>query len=483
MPVPAERDLAAAWEGRSGTLALLGGERVRVVYPGRRNPDAGPDFLDAILETKDGEVRGAVELHRRTSDWERHGHGADPRYAGVVLHVVGRDDGAAARRPGGGTLPLLELAAAQDEAAGQDRLRFPCAAAVHAGRDLVPTLEGAGEARFRANAVRLREALAAAADDAAREQVAHEALAEALGYSRNSEPLRVLAQALPLSLVGSRQFAVGRPPAAPAGPGQDELPTAYCLLPTGAGSGAAGLEALFLGAAGLLPSQRHLRLARRRDAYVEVLERRWAAAQDAGQRTVLRAYAWGMGRVRPENAPVRRVVALAHLALRWPERGLLAALREAFGPRQKADVRAASRRLATLVSLPCPPGYWALHWDFGVPVRTASPDADDGELGDGAALVGPSRAADVVVNVLLRLAAALGELEGDGALATAAGAVYAAHPLLAENWITRLVRERAALPPAGPVRTARAQQGLIAIYEGPCRDLRCADCQLARAKD
>jgi hypothetical protein len=76
----------------------------------------------------------------------------------------------------------------------------------------------------------------------------------------------------------------------------------------------------------------------------------------------------------------------------------------------------------------------------------------------------------VVVNVLLPLAVAATPA------APAAGAVYQAHPALAENWITRLVRQRAQL---APLRQAAAQQGLIEIYERTCRDLRCAECPLA----
>src|SRR5919199_3947775 len=116
--VPSERDLAAVWARTAGTLPLAGGGTVRVVYPGRKNPDTGPDFVDAVLETEAGEVRGAVELHRLTSDWQRHGHGGDARYNAVVLHVVGRHDGAASRRPGGAQLPLLELAATAADWAG-----------------------------------------------------------------------------------------------------------------------------------------------------------------------------------------------------------------------------------------------------------------------------------------------------------------------------------------------------------------------------
>jgi hypothetical protein len=99
---------------------------------------------------------------------------------------------------------------------------------------------------------------------------------------------------------------------------------------------------------------------------VETLERLWAAQQAAGRRAALRAYAWETGRVRPENAPVRRVVALAHLAARWAEVELPAAACAALG----ATPAAANRTLAGLVALPAPPGYWAQHWDFGIPVRS-----------------------------------------------------------------------------------------------------------------
>src|SRR5436190_7324007 len=107
----AEERLAEVWCNLppGASVTTTDGEQVRVLYPGRRNRAAGPDFLDAVLDTSAGEAHGAVEVHRRTSDWERHGHGADQNYAGVVLHVVGRHDGAVSRTPGGAQLPLLEL--------------------------------------------------------------------------------------------------------------------------------------------------------------------------------------------------------------------------------------------------------------------------------------------------------------------------------------------------------------------------------------
>jgi hypothetical protein len=106
---------------------------------------------------------------------------------------------------------LLELARVLDGAGG-DGLRFPCAAAIAGGRDPVPALLAGGAARFRANVARLRHDLELAPDEAAREQVVYEALAETLGYSRNAAPLRALARAVPLREVRkSRVLPAPRP--------------------------------------------------------------------------------------------------------------------------------------------------------------------------------------------------------------------------------------------------------------------------------
>jgi hypothetical protein len=439
------------------------GSPFAVRYPGRRNHGPGPDFLDAILHTAGGEVRGAVEVHRRTSDWHRHGHEGDPRYAAVVLHVVGQDDGPGSRdspgdpAPLGRQLPLLELGAQPEHwpgpEGGQAGPAFPCAVATQRGRDALPVLRAAGQRRFEGAVARLRAAVAAGAGaDRDRsvtggpagggesgtvwEQVAYEAVAGALGYERNEAPLRTLAAAVPL---------------------------AHARRPHRGGDAVTRHEALYLGSAGLLPSQRHLPAARHGGALGGALERAW---QDLGLAPVIRAYSWEHGG-RPENAPLRRVLALSRLVRRWPREGLISAIAGALraaGAGAAEDSRAgplpAARRLVALLLLPSPSDYWRGHWDFGVP--------DPG--GQTGSLLGPSRAADVVVNVLLPLAVAATPA------ASVAGAVYQAHPALAENWITRLVRQRAQL---APLRQAAAQQGLIEIYERTCRDLRCAECPLA----
>lgn len=84
-------------------LATTGGEPIEVIHPGQHNHQQGPDFLQARIRIGKTLLAGSVELHLRTSDWNRHQHSGDPNYHNVVLHVVYEHDG------GGAHLPILEL--------------------------------------------------------------------------------------------------------------------------------------------------------------------------------------------------------------------------------------------------------------------------------------------------------------------------------------------------------------------------------------
>ena len=82
------------WEHRlvKGPLATTEGIPLEIVEPGFRNTDSGPDFLEAKVRIGGQLWAGQVELHVRTSDWNRHGHQHDKAYRNVVLHVVYEHD-------------------------------------------------------------------------------------------------------------------------------------------------------------------------------------------------------------------------------------------------------------------------------------------------------------------------------------------------------------------------------------------------------
>ena len=89
-----EEFLYYIWENRltDKDLKTTEGEAVEVVATGYRNTDSGPDFLEAKIQIGDKLWAGHVEIHVKSSDWNRHGHQNDKSYKNVILHVVYEND-------------------------------------------------------------------------------------------------------------------------------------------------------------------------------------------------------------------------------------------------------------------------------------------------------------------------------------------------------------------------------------------------------
>jgi Protein of unknown function (DUF2851) len=198
-----EADLSRLWEGQTfppDALTTPEGERLRVVYRGRRTGGPGPDFRDALIAAPGGLLRGDVELHVRSSDFRRHGHNLDTAYAGVVLHLVFRcDEPGQTLLPGGG---LARVVALEEWVAGRaleirrwlERpalWREPCRSALErSGAEVVgSTLDRLGDMRFRARTAYFSRRLSEIGTD----QALWEALLEALGYGGDYRAYRALA--------------------------------------------------------------------------------------------------------------------------------------------------------------------------------------------------------------------------------------------------------------------------------------------------
>lgn len=428
----AEGELSLLWYSvgfaRPG-LRTRCGRRVRILYRGLPNGERGPDYLGAALSWGRGKPRcGDIELHLRTSQWRAHGHQRDPHYQGVILHVVWQDDDPRPTLlPNGRQVPVLVLGAQT----GKEGVLIPrtvgsCLQRADPDRAwLGEVLDRAGEDRFLGKAARLEGEMAALPA----QEVLYQALALALGYSQNKEPFQRLAASLPLGVLEG--FLWGKDP------GRQEVVA----------------QALLLGMAGLLPSQRGLGAG---SPWGGLLEEAW---RSYGLGPSLGPEAWRLG-VRPENHPARRLAGLASLVVRSLEPGLLPWL---LGPLAPPRSPAWWGRLVQEAG-----GYWRDHFDLRRPGLPLGPS-----------LIGRGRALEMAINALLPFAYAYGQVRGDSSLSLEALEAYSLLPSPGPNRVTRHMGRQLLGASSALAASAQRQQGLLHLFRSFCTQGKCRACPLA----
>lgn len=423
-----EKQARLIWQQATRTkLTSTQDEQFNVIYPGRLNGDSGPDFRDAVIVSKSRSMKGDVEVHVRSSDWYRHRHHADGEYNNVILHVVMWHD---CESPivlrSGREVPVLCLARALQYQAYLFPHRLPCfpmANHLHT-HTLSKILDTAGEQRFRQRADRFRAELEREPAD----QVLFRGIMRALGYAKNTKPFEELACRMPLSRIQATE-------------------------------GLAAKQALLLGTAGLLPSQRR-QIEPTKGREVQELEQIWHSTDSDIQ--TMKESDWNLSHIYPNNSPVRRIIAQSYLLERYDRGRLLAGIlhmvRDAAPPNGRRSLQN-----SLIVNSD---DYWRDHFDFGIRSRTTI-----------AALLGQSKAAEIAVNVILPFALAWGQLTDEPGLSDRAMSLYHSYPSLAENHLTRHMRKQLVLERYSD-STACRQQGLIHIFTNYCREGRCRECPL-----
>lgn len=420
---PGELELQARWfAGEFGTeFRASDGRKVEIVQFGVWNRGAGPDFLDAAVSF-DGRTAqcGAIELDLDPADWEAHGHGANPDFERVVLHLFVRERGGRENFTRTALHRLVPRVRIDPNALADVPPATPPLAKL--GRCSAPlrelgeerataVLTAAAQHRLERKTARFQRLAAAHGWDEALWQM----LAIALGYRENSLALHLLAQRLPLALLRSRA---------------KEAP------------------ALLFGLAGFVHGAEFGAEPTR--AYLRTLWEHWWPLRGEWTRLVLPPGAWRMRATRPANHPHRRVAALGALLRVWPK---VQALAEA------PQLAKATAKLAVELR--------DAFWDHHFTLRSAAQE-------ERVALLGKARVRELLANVLYpALLPARPELWEE----------YLALPAVltnrrAETAAARLFGGPAAMRRLIP-RTVAMQQGLLQVYEDFClRDATdCARCQ------
>ncbi len=294
MQVPiSEKIVAQIWHHQLISNPVTdSGVKLQVIYPGRPNNSNGCDFKDAVLIINGKIIRGDVEIHVKSSQWYKHSHHLNPKYNNTVLHVaMWNDNTSHVILQSGEAVPTVCLdkflrapshtLRQQIEKASYITLFCPYLDKRRAINSTSSLLKTTGKKRFTIKATLFKEALRNNEDAG---QILFRSITRALGYSQNMQPCENLANNLPLSLLEQVEL---------------NIHTAK--------------QAWILGTAGLLPSQRHkLQNNIIIDGEIRKLENIWKAS---GLTAAIKEADWCFSKVRPDNFPTRRLVALSYILI------------------------------------------------------------------------------------------------------------------------------------------------------------------------
>lgn len=400
-------------------LTTTDGEPIQVLHPGFRNPNAGPDFINARLLINDVEWHGTVEAHTKASDWLAHRHQNDRAYDNVILHIVWEADKVIARA-NGSPLPTLELQHRTDHTLQQryalltnDPGAIPCKEHWPSIRPLTITamLDNALLQRLQRKASAVQTIYAEA--DSNWEETAYRLLSNNMGFKINAEPMSQLSRNVPLKALLKHRDTVFQ------------------------------LEAMLFGAAGLLEDLTQA------DAYTESLRReyRFLAAKYGFAKQQLPTHIWKWARLRPANFPTLRIAQLARLVS--VGRSLFSLL---------TDTDEANSLVKTLQITPS--DYWKNHYRFGK------------ETAKGAPTLGQASAENIVINTAVPLLAAYAHHKEQPEYMDRALSLLeqlpAEHNHIADKW------EDIGLS----IQSAFDSQGSLELYNEFCQAKRCLNCQI-----
>lgn len=423
-----ELQLQSLWfAGQFGSdFTSTDGRRIHIRDFGVWNLGSGPDFTGCTILIDDQPHSGDMELDPDVRDWERHGHGANPDFDRVVLHLFVDQPAQGEAFTRTSTFRQVTQVRLQPELLEDLAPPAGKVAAARLGRCSAPLrhmelpsvaslIEAAAQRRLLNKARRLHQCVAAQG----REQAVYQALAQTLGYRRNQRPFTLLAQHLPVRRL-------------------------LALEPV-------ERESLLFGASGFLDQTPYDETKDDTRVYLRDLwQHWWKQRTDFTRLQRDKSHQWTLHGARPGNHPQRRLGALAAMLNAWSQ---------IIRPLKRAEAWDADKWTEAIASLQH--SYWTLHYTL-----TAAPAAKP------VALIGETRVLEMLANVIYPL------LVPDR---PALWQQYLDLPAVLDNQKTKLASLRlfgdSPLAPAFR-KKLHHQQGLIQVYEDFCLqdDSACADC-------
>ena len=259
-------------------LTTTDGEAIEIIDLGLPNTNAGADFSNAKIKIKNLIWAGDVEIHLKSSDWNRHQHNKNNAYNNVILHVVAECD-CKVFDANNRKIPQIEIKIPEDlqKNTFSEQTHFiPCEKSITRLTSYTKKtwLESLLFERFIRKTNDIKDFLAQNGNDL--ENAFYIFLARNFGFGKNADAFMLLAKSLPLNTIRKHKNNLLQ------------------------------VEAMLFGQANLLPQNSS-------EVYTNNLKREYTFLQQKFQLVPVSGHLWKMFRLRPMNFPHIRIAQFAAL--------------------------------------------------------------------------------------------------------------------------------------------------------------------------
>jgi len=459
-------------------------QKIEIIDPGTHNKDsAGPDFLNARIKFGNITYLGDIEIDTWHNDWKTHGHFFDKRYNKVILHITISGD---KHQPyvfckDGRKVHSICILDFVDEniytalidavTAEKQNRRFemPCLGrndGVHK-KEKLDFLFELGVERFNNKSKRLLDRLKEMiylkemhirepilkydfgedyyskkytpndfSDLHIWEQLIHEMIFEALGYSRNKEIMLKLAKAVNVSFLNKFRSAENF-----------ELIT----------------ESALFNVSGIMP-QKVKYYEEATTEYLRQLIEIWNSIRNEYDGIIFKKEDWNFFRSRPQNFPTIRLVGGGIIITHFLANDVFKTLTNYFN--EDRSVKEANIVLRNYLITDAK-GYWASHYNFD----KLSPEKLN-------YFIGVSRADEIIVNVLFPILNLYFDIFEKKEQSRKVKQLYIHYTQYGSNKVVEQVESTLGLNNAS--RRSINYQAMIELFRNYCVKERCLECKIGQ---
>lgn len=458
-----ESFICKIWENNKyySDLTTPNDDKVIILNYGKRNFDSGPDYLNAKIKINNKTLEGDIEIHRDFKGWIEHKHKGDANYNSVILQVVMWNKGLnvnpkVKRSREVNTVILSDFLKFPIDEIWQEiiakptlKFKLPCLEY----NDLVPEiilksyLSKLSMERLNLKSNRIEARISELIFEEKGEtkgrnfihkskyweQVFYEFFFEALGFSKNKEPMLKLTQIVKLEKISKfiKDFD------------KDKLFV---------------IQTILYGNAGFLDE------IKIKSRYPFELKNFWLNKIKYDFAKVLDKHNWKFFRLRPPNFPTVRLAYGSQIIHKVLFDDLFKNLVKTFSS-ENFNLSAIEKELNRFL-LPIPDDFWNHNYRFGLkaPVKFK--------------LVGRDRINDIITNVIIPIIYLYSRIFNDDIIKNNALKFYANHNIANSNSILKIMEQQLLKSKNISINTPAIEQAVIQLYNFYCTRGRCDDCKI-----